>query len=361
MKHMTTVLVLGLLLAAGIFVCSRFVRIPGTQAAAGPAGPRVMVDVVDGSRLVGTSVRPAVRLTTDGATLDVPWGRVVSIDAGRDSGTVVVATANGDRLTGALDPASLELDASFGRVSVGSPSLRQVRVFPPVRSLPDALRAGMLLYLSFDDGNASLTRDAGPCANHGQVRGAAWTPFGKSGGAYEFDGQKDYIELGPTDLYQPHGELSGGAWVFRQERALLVLSNYRGGGAYKGQFFFAIEGGGHLDVLMGQGPDQYVRYLSEDADLVPANAWHHLAFSYNEQLGDGRRIRLYVDGKDVGRYTIQREGTGGPVLQNGDRLRVMAHQVSGPNCFTRGKVDEVMLFSRALSADEVRQLYDAQK
>jgi hypothetical protein len=218
-----------------------------------------------------------------------------------------------------------------------------------------------LLHLSFDAEGEAQALDTSPNGNHGQVRGAVWTPFGKSGGAYEFDGQKDYIELGPTDLYQPQGELSGSAWVYRQERSILVLSNYRGGSAYNGQFFFAIESGGHLDVLMGQGPDQYVRYLSEEADLVPMNEWHHIAFSYNERLGEGHKIQLYVDGKDVGRYVIQREGTGGPVLRNGDRLRIMAHQAMGPNCFAKGKVDEVMLFNRALSAEDVRQIHDAQK
>jgi hypothetical protein len=48
---------------------------------------------------------------------------------------------------------------------------------------------------------------------------------------------------------------------------------------------------------MGQGPDQYVRYLSEEADLVPMNEWHHLAFSYNERLGEGQKIKLYLDGR----------------------------------------------------------------
>jgi hypothetical protein len=320
-----------------------------------------MVDFADGSRLLGTLETKTIRLVTENGKVDVPLGGVVSIDVGRDFEKVIVTTANGDRLTGVDASGSLKLNAIFGRVSIDLPSVRQVRVLPPVRLLPDKLKRGRILHLSFDVDGEAQTLDACPKYNHGKVRGAVWTPFGKSGGAYEFDGQKDYIELGPTDLYQNQGELSGCAWVFRQERYFLILSNYRGGSAYDGQFFFAVEGGGHLDVLMGQGPDQYVRYLSEEADLVPMNEWHHLAFSYNERLGEGHRIKLYLDGKDIGRYVIQREGTGESVLRNGDRLRIMAHRASGPNCFSRGKVDEVMLFNRALSAEDIRQIYDAQK
>jgi hypothetical protein len=51
--------------------------------------------------------------------------------------------------------------------------------------------------------------------------------------------------------------------------------------------------------------------------------------------------------------------TGAPVLATRDPLRIMAHLVSGPNCFARGKVDEIMLFNRALSPKEVRRIYDA--
>lgn len=227
----------------------------------------------------------------------------------------------------------------------------------PNRTSPEELEAGLVLYLPFDVQDAVRTLDLSPALNHGWVHGASWTASGKHGGAYEFDGQDDFIELGPTELYQTQGQLSGCAWMLRQGQSIIVLSNYRGGAGYSGQFFFTVESGGHLDVILGQGPDQYVRYLSAEADIVPADGWHHVAFSYDERLGEGNKIKLYVDGKEIDRYTIQREGTGGAVLQTEDRLRIMAHVASGPNCRTQGKVDEVMLFKQALSAHEIRRIY----
>lgn len=229
-------------------------------------------------------------------------------------------------------------------------------------SLPAAmtedLQTGLVLYLPFDGEGPVRTMDLSPTGNHGWVHGASWTASGRYGGAYEFDGQDDYIELGPTELYQTQGALSGCAWVFRKDRAVIVMSNYRGGNAYSGQFFFNVDSEGHMDVLLGQGPDQYVRYSAAERDLIPAGEWHHAAFSYDEHLGEGRKMTLYVDGREINRYVIQRDGTGGPVLQTSDRLRLMAHQASGPNCRTQGRIDEVMLFKRALSAQEVRRLCD---
>ena len=132
------------------------------------------------------------------------------------------------------------------------------------------------------------------------------------------------------------------------------MSNYRGGTAQNGQFMFSINGVGTFDVFFGQGPGQYLRYGSVDADLVPANEWHHIAFSYDERRGEGHKIKIYIDGSEISRYSIETEGTGGPILQSSDRLRIMADQVGG--CHSSGIVDEVMLFNRALSDAEVAQL-----
>lgn len=221
---------------------------------------------------------------------------------------------------------------------------------------PKAAVTGPVLHYTFDkDEGGKVTDQSGRC-NHGTVHSATWTAKGKAGGAYEFDGKDDYIELGPSNLYKSKGQLSACAWVNIRGKVAIVLSNYHGGGAYKGQFFFACNDVGGIDVLFGQGPNTYVRYISK-ARSIPRNEWHHVAFTYDERRGNGNRIKLYLDGEELGGCTIQSEGNGGPVLDIAENLRIMAHRDTPTGTLSDGLVDEVMIFNRALSAEEIKRVY----
>ena len=83
-------------------------------------------------------------------------------------------------------------------------------------------------------------------------------------------------------------------------------------------------------------------------DPLPLGRWVHLAATF-----DGRTMRLYVDGNEVA--SLDRPGRVNPshfdLVIGGFAPRARAH-------FT-GLVDEVRLFSRALSADEVRLCHEA--
>ncbi|MCY2930140.1 MAG: LamG domain-containing protein [Planctomycetota bacterium] len=213
----------------------------------------------------------------------------------------------------------------------------------------------LLVHYTFDEkGNKVLDKSGN--GNHGMVYGATWTSHGKAGGAYDFDGKKDYIELVPGTLFKVKGQFSVCAWVYVRGQNVAVLSNYHGGMAYAGQFFFTAGPGSGLDVIFGQAREVYLRYSSPSRPIKP-NEWRHVAFSYDEARGPGNKIKLYVDGKETGGYTIASEGNGGPVLEIAQDLRIMAHQDTRTGTGSDGLIDEVMVFRCALSAAEIRQIY----
>lgn len=81
---------------------------------------------------------------------------------------------------------------------------------------------------------------------------------------------------------------------------------------------------------------------------LPLGRWVHLAGTF-----DGRTMRLYVDGAEVA--ALDRPG---PVHPSHFDLMIGGF-APGSRAHFRGTVDEVRLFSRALSADEVRVCWEA--
>jgi hypothetical protein len=314
------------------------------------------LDLTDGSHLVGAPVIKAIAFQTPYAKLDIPLAKISTVTLASDHETVSVVMQNGDQLKGVLTTEQIEMECVFGRISIRAPQIERIQVIRKGNGLSESLLRGLVLHLAFDKDRGQKVVDSSPTGNDGQVYGATWKAAGKMGGAYEFDGQNDYIELGPTDLYQIQEQFSGCAWINRKSRTMIVLSNYRGGASYKGHFdFIADDGVGNYYVGLGQGADQMVRYSSTEKDIVPANEWHHVAFTYDERRGSGQRIKLYLDGNELSSYNIQGEGNSGPIMQTSDQMRIMANRASG---FGKGMIHDVMLFNRCLSSQEIKKIYD---
>jgi hypothetical protein len=111
--------------------------------------------------------------------------------------------------------------------------------------------------------------------------------------------------------------------------------------------FGGCEGTGYRMGVLGGKPcfevpqTNWSHHLSADIPL-PTGRWVHLAGTF-----DGNTMRIYVDGELHG--TMDRPG---PVKPNEAHLCLGSYEVDHPAYFT-GLLDEVRLYSRALSADEV--------
>jgi hypothetical protein len=109
----------------------------------------------------------------------------------------------------------------------------------------------------------------------------------------------------------------------------------------------------HLSLLLGR-PNLFITtdagYVMPNApDAVPRDTWIHLA-----GVWDGAVVRLYVNGAEVasepltGRFAVDTA----PVILGGN-----GNDASGvPTELFPGRIDELMLYARALSADEIGRL-----
>jgi PKD repeat protein len=89
--------------------------------------------------------------------------------------------------------------------------------------------------------------------------------------------------------------------------------------------------------------------LKSSPGVVQAGTWHHVAAVY-----DGSQMRLYRDGEQVAS-----KGKSGSLSTSGSVPAALGDQPQGGRSFD-GLLDEVRLYGRALSADEVLALYEEQ-
>ena len=205
--------------------------------------------------------------------------------------------------------------------------------------------AGMWL---FDDGiGASVAWDMSPNGNHGSVRGPQQVD-GRIGMALDFDGVDDLVDAGNDASLSLTEELSITVWVFPKGSGInngiiLLKQNVTGtpGASYglgyepnADMFFQVLNGPGHTDSQF-HGP-------------VELDAWHHLAITYDA----AGRLRSYVNGKLRLEQTLSGSGLSG--LPEGP-LHVGQQDASTLESFF-GIIDELAIFSRALTSVEISQI-----
>jgi len=235
-------------------------------------------------------------------------------------------------------------------VAVSSSSLR----IPAARGrFVEVLEAagGPILSLPMNEGTGTTTADASGNGSNGVLQnGPTWTT-GKFGTGVKFDGSNDTVYVSsPTALNTVKTGVTVSAWVYRnatQSGDVSVVSREVGTTYYE-----------HYYLGFKDGKYQwFVNTTSGYSNMglggtAPVGQWVHMVGTY-----DGSTVRFYVNG--VQQYSTPQSGTF-PTDTTGLTIGAShndASHVAG-EAFN-GSIDEVTLYARALSAQEVSQLYQA--
>jgi hypothetical protein len=316
-----------------------------------PSELRLELNLSDGSRLIGLPAIEAVPVQTSYAKMVIPLKQVLSIKVDENHETASLELRNGDKVKGVINRDPLLLETRFGKVSVGVEHIMNCRVILAGGTLPDALKQGLVLYYPFDKDEGERVTDASGKNNQGDVRGAKWTPKGKAGGAFRFGGRKERIEVADSkDLslrrtedktyalwWKPEGDFQHKCLIAKWDLArnglgmnLLTLSSE---GAYYATF----------------QTDHWAQY----AVSFSREEWNHATLVC--QAGTWRMFHNAVE-RPIARSMGMPHGV--------DKTVSTPLEVGGTSVADygfEGVIDELMIFDRALSDIEVKQLYDAQK
>jgi hypothetical protein len=308
-------------------------------------GLKVSLTLKDGSQIIGTPVFKALAVTSPYGKLDVKVEMLESIRFTPGDEKVNMTFRNGDNLTGSLGIHEFEINTLFGKVRVDTAVMASIEVFTGDASLASAAANGLVLYFSFDKDENGKVTDRSSKKNHGIVHGAKWAQQGKHGGAYEFNGMDDYISVPDSDSLHMRN-LTVMAWIYATDTSRvtggMIVEKRPQDGCWELL---------HFDEgrLLLRGAAVLAKYT--DRDTVKESEWMHVA-----GVIDGDSGVLYLNGNAVLRGAVAAVSpTTGEVL-----IGVGRNSHPSDDHF-KGIIDEVMVFDRALSAEEVKKLYDSQR
>jgi len=310
---------------------------------------RLEIDLVDGSHILGVSRIKSVPVQTPYAKVDVPLKEVRSIRIGGDHETAALDLRNGDKIKGVISLSPIKLETLFGKVSVGVELVRELRVVLTGGALPETLKHGLVLYYSFDWDEGGKVTDKSGNGNDGKVQGAVWVADEMSGGAYSFNGRDNRILINNhPSLELGTGARTIGAWIkncgdTRDYQAIFTKGTNPG---YS--FRLAPSPARAIEYFKSAG-ENYSFFTASHS--ISDNAWHHLAVV---DRGNGT-ADFYKDGtllETVTKTNYNSDSTGDAAI--GAR-----HDVFGQ--VFNGLIDEVRIYNRALSSDEINALSSSLK
>jgi len=195
---------------------------------------------------------------------------------------------------------------------------------------------GLVGYWSFDDGNGTTASDSSGNRNNGTlVNGPAWVS-GKVGGALDFDGSDDYVDI-PDSSSLTLSQVSVILWM----KADVAKNSYlQSKGASSTQ-----------EYELRTGSDGSFLWIAKGSNVTAGKftigTWTQVAGTY-----DGVMMKLYVNGVQVGS-----KAASGALNSANAPLRI-GSTMYGTEVFP-GTIDDVRIYNRALRAAEIQQLANA--
>jgi len=225
-----------------------------------------------------------------------------------------------------------------------------VFVLVVLSSTLNAQDPSLVLYLPFDDDTPGEAKDHSQSANNGALEGNPELAEGKFGGALMFDATDDQVVVPTNATLDIEDEITMMAWakpgpnLTADWRTIVGKSptNVLGNNTFSydirtdnsGVLRFSLNIGGVWQYILGPT-------LVEDT-------WYHIAGTY-----DGQEMILYVDGEPVG--TTQTSGKINVTLDPVCVGNLVNAAGGSQNEYWSGVIDEVRIWNRALSEEEVKR------
>ncbi len=247
-------------------------------------------------------------------------------------------------------------DAAHTAQEVFNGKIDEVNVYAQALTAQDVsalsqTKSGPIVSLALDEGSGTTAADSSGNGNSGTLQnGASWTS-GRSGGAVSLDGVDDTVYISnAAGLTSITNGLTVAAWVYRpanQTGFASVLSREVGTSSSE-HFYLGFENGRYRWFVNTSGGYSN----SSLGGAAPTGQWIHMVGTY-----DGSNVILYVNGAQ--QFSTKQSGTFGSDTTGiaiGANHNSAAHLPDDP---FSGKVDDVKIYSYALSAQEALQLYQS--
>lgn len=202
-----------------------------------------------------------------------------------------------------------------------------------------------------DDGSGSTAADSSGNGNAGNLGGTTSWITGKRGGALHVSGSGAGVRIARSSILEPASGITVSAWVRRTGSPgayKYVVAKGATGCIAASYALYTGHDGGLGFYVSGQLGYDFTASPFASADVWDGS-WHLATGTF-----DGATVRLYVDGTEVGSGTPRPAGITYNLVDDNDLL--IGHYDWCANLDYEGDVDDVRVYDRALTAQELKTL-----
>ena len=212
----------------------------------------------------------------------------------------------------------------------------------------EAGEPALVAHWTFDEGRGAVAKDTTGNGHDAMLKNVEWVPSPR-GHALRFDSKESLARYGQVDSMNLSGDMTLAVWVKTDATVEPDLTHLIFGDTGPGverNLNLRLDGRGGLRFEWADG--KHCDWL-----IVPAmhmnGSWKHVAVVADSQA---RQVAMYVDGAAVTRKRMALPISKAPVKERRTGWFY--------NGLFQGELDDVRLYNRVLTADEIQQLFEAQ-
>ena len=208
---------------------------------------------------------------------------------------------------------------------------------------------GLVGRWDFDENMGTVAYDSSGNNNNGTIQnGASWTG-GKIGSALKFDGTDDYVDCGNDESLDLTNVGTVEAWINvgqYENYPSLVSKGAVGGFDTNGYAIWMRAASGVRGCITNKSdPDHHVEV---GFGKPPTGEWHHYVLVW-----DGNFVYAYRDGSEIDKLTQ----TLNVAVTSDHCMLGKSHGATEDRNHFNGTIDEVRIYNRVLSEDEIKAHY----
>ncbi len=195
---------------------------------------------------------------------------------------------------------------------------------------------------------------------------------GKMGNAFAFTGEYDDISIKNIPNFELTDKFSVALWMNSTKREAGKTQTLLGTTGVKNNFWrgwdFYLDSLNHLNArLVHSLPHNYIQVRSKDS--IKINEWKHVAFTY-DGTGKAEGLSLFVNGQKIDTSTpydrlyksIKTISNSTHVIEDKPTLVAKSYRAfTGENGIFKGALDDIYVYSRALTQPELTVLMEGNK
>jgi len=201
----------------------------------------------------------------------------------------------------------------------------------------------LLAHYSFDEAEGTILHDSSDNGNHGVIHNAQWVKTPR-GGALKFGRTESYVDFGVDSPLKPSGDFTILAWVKLEAEpylddktnwTIVDWESYKKSGA-----ILRIDG--HTAMLRFRSSQEDATQQRSSSIALANNTWYQVAVTKQAAIAT-----CYINGVANLRFSVKDPGPGD-----------IPFMISSRSQSFGGLIEDLAIYNRALSPEEVRAAHD---